>query len=138
MPNRRASSGTLIPAAYRSRISALRSRLRFDTGAWGSEKPRYICCRTRLVACSIVYKVVPHRGLHTQGFHSIDAALDYGIRVVYWGGLVPDSPVSDGPVQLVARNSLIRNLHAVGVAVSDLARQHQISPQRVHQILRNN
>lgn len=78
------------------------------------------------------------RDLHDRGFYSVDDAFDYGIRVVYWGCFLPDSPVSDGTIRQLERNSLIRNAHAAGVAVSDIVKQFQISSQRVYQILRNN
>jgi len=78
------------------------------------------------------------RGLHTRGFHALDAAFDYGIRVVYWGSHIPDSPVSDGTMLQCERNLRIRDAYAAGVAVPDLVREHRISSQRVYQILRDN
>lgn len=78
------------------------------------------------------------RGLHTRGFHNLDRAFDYGIRVVYWGSHLPDYPVSDGTMLQYERNLRIRDAYAAGAAVPDLVREHQISPQRVYQILRGN
>jgi len=78
---------------------------------------------------------MPHRGLHTRGFHHVEDALDYGIQVVYWGCILPDTPVWDGTIEQTARNTRIRNAHAAGASLSELAQQYQISPQRVHQIL---
>lgn len=81
---------------------------------------------------------MPHRGLHTRGFHHLDEAFDYGIRVVYWGSCLPDSPISDGTLPEFERNLCIRDAYAAGAAIRDLVREHQISSQRVYQILRDN
>lgn len=81
---------------------------------------------------------MPHRDLHTRGFHSLDVAFDYGIKVVYWGNHLPEAPVSDGTMLQYERNLRIRAAYAAGAAVPDLVREHQISSQRVYQILRDN
>jgi len=78
------------------------------------------------------------RGLQARGFHSIDDAFAYGIAVVYWGSHLPDFPVSDGTMLQYKRNLRIREAYAAGAAVPDLVREHQISSQRVYQILRDN
>lgn len=85
-----------------------------------------------------VHTEMPHRGLQARGFHSIDDAFAYGIAVVYWGSHLPDSPVSDGTMLQYKRNLRIREAYATGAAVPDLVREHQISSQRVYQILRDN
>ena len=76
------------------------------------------------------------RGLHTRGFHALDAAFDYGLRVVYWGSFLADGPVSDGTMPQHERNLRIRNAYLAGTPIPDLVREHQISSQRVYQILR--
>ena len=78
------------------------------------------------------------RGLHTRGFHSVDEAFDYGIRVVYWGTYSPDFPVTNGTTPEFKRNARICDAYLDGTPVPDLVREHQISPQRVYQILRDN
>jgi Mor family transcriptional regulator len=77
------------------------------------------------------------RGLHARGFHSVDDAFDYGIRVVYWGSHLPDFPVSDGTIPQYERNLRICDAYAAGAAIPDLVREHGISSQRVYQILRD-
>ena len=77
------------------------------------------------------------RGLHTRGFHNLDRAFDYDIKVVYWGSHLPETPVSDGTMLQYERNLRIRDAYAAGTAVPDLVREHQISSQRVYQILRS-
>ncbi|MFC1959914.1 recombinase family protein [Chloroflexota bacterium] len=81
---------------------------------------------------------VPHRGLWNRGFHRARCAMDYGLRLVYWGRRVPESPVTDSSVQQVERNTLIRVAYTDGISVSELMRQHRISRSRVYQILQNN
>jgi Mor family transcriptional regulator len=46
--------------------------------------------------------------------------------------------MSDSMAEQSNRNQLIRNAYANGMAVSDLAQQHDISWQRVYQILNSN
>jgi hypothetical protein len=49
--------------------------------------------------------IVPHRGLFGRGFHRVDEAMEYGIRLVYWGSSLPHMPVNDGILSKAERNS---------------------------------
>ena len=60
------------------------------------------------------------------------------IKVVYWGSHLPDTPVSDGTMLQYERNLRIRDAYTAGASVPDLVQEHQISSQRVYQILRDN
>lgn len=77
-------------------------------------------------------------GILTRGFHSIDDAFGYGIRVVYWGACLPEIPVSDGTMPQLERNARIRNAYLAGSPIPALVEEYQISPQCVYQILRDN
>ncbi len=136
MPYSLASSGTLIPALYLARISALRSRLRLDTGARGSEKPRYNCFRTRFVACSRVYKVVPHRGLRAGALQHLVDAMGYGMVLMYIGHKLSMVPLTDHTPSKHERNRQIRARCIKGETVVELAQAFGISQQRVSQTLR--
>ena len=78
------------------------------------------------------------RGLHLRGFHYVDDALGYGIRVVYWGTAPADYPISDSTMPQLERNGRIRMAYSTGTPVPDLVREYQISSQRVYQILQDN
>lgn len=64
---------------------------------------------------------MPHR-LWNRGFHHTGNALDYGIRLVYWGIPLPSFPISGSTAQLLQRNMRIREAYADGITVPDLAR----------------
>mgnify|MGYP000984655919 CR=1 FL=1 len=105
-------------------------------GAWGSEKPRYSCAKTRLVACSRVYKVVPHRGLKTVSCFDIWLATFHIIEMLY-DTPFPDVPQNDLAVPKWERNAEIVARYQAGETGADIARAFGISEQRVHQIVQS-
>ena len=60
----------------------------------------------------------------------------FAISIVYYGRLLPTSPVSDGTPKKRARNAEIRARHQQGESTATLADVFGISEQRVSQILR--
>src|SRR5690606_30281087 len=63
---------------------------------------------------------MPHRGLHTRGFHYVDEAFDYGIKVVYWGEGLQVYPMFDGTVPKLERNARLRDAYLAGTPIPDL------------------
>jgi Mor family transcriptional regulator len=56
--------------------------------------------------------------------------------LLYSNQTPPQSPVSDATPTKQERNAEIRQRHAEGELVSDLAKEFGISVQRIHQILK--
>jgi hypothetical protein len=81
---------------------------------------------------------MPHRGLFGRGFHRVGEAMEYGIRLIYWGSPLPQTPVTDGILSKAERNNQLQTKYHNGVSVSVLAEQFDISPQHAYQILRDN
>jgi hypothetical protein len=82
----------------------------------------------------ILYSM-PHRGLFGRGFrasHSgearVDEAVDYGLRLVYWGSSLPHMPVKDGILSKMERNNQLPNAYLNDVPVPTLPEQFAISP----------
>ncbi|MBN2472745.1 MAG: hypothetical protein JXN59_18625, partial [Anaerolineae bacterium] len=63
---------------------------------------------------------VPHRGLFDRGFHRVPEAVDYGLRLVYWGSPLPQTPVTDGILSKIERNDQLRDADLNGIFVTTL------------------
>ena len=103
--------------------------------ALGSERPRYNYVKTRFVACSRVYKVVPHRGLHDTSSLSFIYPVVYVIALLYPNRLLRVRLAAITHRTKGERNADIQARYQAGEPFSRLADMFGISEQRVEQIV---
>jgi hypothetical protein len=70
-----------------------------------------------------------------RSFPQVLFAVAFAMAISYHDRLLPQSPVSDGPVRKSARNAEIRARHKKGESMATLAEVFGITEQRVWQIL---
>jgi DNA-binding NarL/FixJ family response regulator len=66
---------------------------------------------------------------------SLNAAIHWLLERLYWGILLPESPVTGKHVSLSERNRQICTRYAGGATLEEIARDLGLSHQRVHQII---
>lgn len=76
------------------------------------------------------------RGLEPRGLQHPVAAIQYGMLLLYIGRKMPLAPLTDHTPTKLTRNQEIRERHAQGETIVDLAEAFEISEQRVSQVLR--
>ena len=69
------------------------------------------------------------------GLHSLESAIQKILTRLYAGFSFPEKPINLSHVKKSERNAQIRARYANGEALSDLAREFGLSPQRVYQIV---
>ena len=70
------------------------------------------------------------------GLHSLESAIQAILTRLCAGFSFPAEPINRNHVKKSERNAQIRAWYSNGEALSDLAREFELSPQRVFQIVR--
>src|SRR5205085_98428 len=98
----------------------------------GSRTLRFIGVITKTTENWVGEEKLPHRGISLL---SLESVIQHILAIFYLGQHPAEKPLNRKTPTLTERNLEIKEKHASGVSVADLAKEYGISVSRIHQIL---
>jgi hypothetical protein len=79
--------------------------------------------------------LLPHRGLQPRPCYTPSEAVERVLALLYRNAPPPEAPLSSKTEEKTDRNDEIRRRHAAGESMGQLAREYDLTLQRVSQII---